>query len=501
MSELGGKRLGDGGKIEVNDQTFNRSNHDLSRNLLTTMGIGTLVPTLVLPMMPGGTFDIELDEGLNTLPTLGPLYGSFKLQRDVFKVPMRLYHRDMLIDKLETGLKMNQVKLPLIKMDTALYNPSRYIDLDNGDINASSIYNYLGIRGIAGTIEPSVLSSPSRYFNAIPLLAYGDIFKNYYANKQEDTAYIIHNSFSQSALGIQDCYALTYFLGGGNPQLITFSPTTAYGATNPPVTEVTSLQSSGDYLTELVLETNREFKPQALKLFWSDRYNGNFQEIAADKIFASWEYDQIAGTMTGRIKKVPEEIWFWTKYRFDAPLEWAYDVEPQLQPFLLKEIDLVKDALLTHSTSTPFTIDDQTSLYGFGLTEYNNGVESLFARRSSQEGLFVKTYQSDIFNNWLKETTIIGTNGVNDISSVQVDTTTGKFSIDDLNLSEKLYKMFNNIANSGGKFTDYIRVNYNNSPYLGQMIPTYEGGTSREIVFQEVLSTAETKDKPQENLS
>ena len=62
-------------------------------------------------------------------------------------------------------------------------------------------------------------------------------------------------------------------------------------------------------------------------------------------------------------------------------------------------------------------------------------------------GLAIKTYQSDLFNNWLKTEWIDGSNGINQITAI--DTSSGNFTIDALNLANKVYNMLNRIAEIG----------------------------------------------------
>ena len=57
---------------------------------------------------------------------------------------------------------------------------------------------YLGVRGL-GTEDESQGDLVVRKFNAVPILAYYDIFKQYYANKQEDKAYVIGANTSTEA--------------------------------------------------------------------------------------------------------------------------------------------------------------------------------------------------------------------------------------------------------------------------------------------------------------
>ena len=75
---LGGDRLGSGNKQRVELHGFERSNHDLSYIWRSTMAAGTLTPFLSEPILPGDTFDIDLNSNVLTHPTIGPLFGSFK---------------------------------------------------------------------------------------------------------------------------------------------------------------------------------------------------------------------------------------------------------------------------------------------------------------------------------------------------------------------------------------------------------------------------------------
>ena len=105
-----------------------------------------------------------------------------------------------------------------------------------------------------------------------------------------------------------------------------------------------------------------------------------------------------------------------------------------------------------------------------------------------QEGLALKTYQSDIFNNWLNTEWIDGDGGINDITAV--DTSGGSFDINTLNLAQKVYDMLNRIAVSGGTYDDWMEAVYDHDGIRKAETPMYMGGLSKEIVFQEVVSTA-----------
>ena len=87
---------------------------------------------------------------------------------------------------------MEDIYFPILNCEAALSsnnskNKNRPFDLRQ--ISSDSLIAYLGTRGFGipqGDDEINVYD-----VNALPVLMYYDIFKNYYANKQEENAYII----------------------------------------------------------------------------------------------------------------------------------------------------------------------------------------------------------------------------------------------------------------------------------------------------------------------
>ena len=188
-TELGGDRLGSGNKQEISLRNYERSTHDLGYIWRSSMASGTLVPFMSEVALPGDSFDIDLDCDVKTLPTVGPLFGSYKVQLDVFECPIRLYQGKLHMNMLNIGMDMSEVLLPEIQM----YANYDYTDLnDNAQINSSSIYSYLNIRGLGKKAGTNLSGTVRRCFNAVPYLGYWDIYKNYYANKQEERGFVIH---------------------------------------------------------------------------------------------------------------------------------------------------------------------------------------------------------------------------------------------------------------------------------------------------------------------
>ena len=83
---------------------------------------------------------------------------------------------------------------------------------------------------------------------------------------------------------------------------------------------------------------------------------------------------------------------------------------------------------------------------------------------------------------------IDGDTGINAITAI--DTSSGEFTIDTLQLSKKVYDMLNRIAVSGGTYDDWLNASYTHERTRGQENPAYVGGLIRELAFQEVVSTA-----------
>ena len=103
----------------------------------------------------------------------------------------------------------------------------------------------------------------------------------------------------------------------------------------------------------------------------------------------------------------------------------------------------------------------------------------------------VKTYQSDLFNNWIR------TEWVNEIANKSsVNVVGGKFTLDQLNISKKLYEYYNRIAVSGGSYDDWIEATFDIEKLKITEIPVYKGGLIKELSFEEVTALAKNDKMP-----
>lgn len=458
---LGGDRLGSGSKQKVHLKNYERSTHDLGRVWRSSMAAGTLVPFLTEVALPGDTFDINLNCDIQTHPTIGPLFGSYKVQLDVFQCPIRLYHKSLHNNTLGIGLDMSKIILPQLLVDIPPM-PATTTDVNTSQINPSCILHYLGISGFGQTRD----DAQTRYFNAVPFIAYWDIFKNYYANKQETNAHVIHTPLNDSTLTVTS---------------IDVKPTNTGTATVIPEAPTT-----GTVATSFDWRINIAFSgatPKTEEIIFNTFQYG---DLNGTQISDEWQISG-AGVLSGIIND---------RYTF---INWRYrdagDIsiqKPETYAFPLTNIDEMRTAILAHDPAIPFAISQLMPLapYNLVLSTIDTGRTS----QCSQEGLALKTYQSDLFNNWINTEWIDGTNGISAVTAI--DTTGGSFTIDTLNLSKKVYDMLNRIAVSGGTYDDWLDAVYTHERYTRAETPMYMGGLSKELVFQAVTSNSGTMDQP-----
>ena len=197
-----------------------------------------------------------------------------------------------------------------------------------------------------------------------------------------------------------------------------------------------------------------------------------------------------------------------------ASIEKTIDTKTKsLHKYKLNEIDEVREDILgagknewTTKESWPYIRELFERTWGITIGNFDHTINEFpFAGKqglaalnsvSSQSGLCVKTYQSDIFNNWVNTEWIDGPNGINAVTAIKIDPESQSFQLDTLNLAKKVYDMLNRIAVSGGTYQDWIETVYTNDYVERSETPIYEGGMSAELEFQEVISQSATQDEP-----
>lgn len=454
---IGKNTLGDNDKMSVSLREYDRSTHDLSFAWRSSMGVGTLVPCLKILGTAGDTFAIEAEDKIMTHPTLGPLLGSFKFQMDVFSVPIRLYNAMLHNNAINIGLDMSKVKLPKLCLNQDVKTP------------ASSIFNYLGVKKF----------KKGKKVNAVPFIGVWDIFKNYYANKQEESFYMIKNAVEQSDIAIIN--------GSDILGQMMDNTTGSIEDKNAEVQIVTGLSPDD------INKANSYIDLAPVK--WTEG-SGITQFMRGRVKLSDCELEYQDKTLTVRINyganytlqggKSSSTIIADVTFR-GGTLHIESKSDIIMKDYKLEDLDNLREDILSKGKAE----------YIIGNSGQNCTVASVnemvsdIANGGQLYGMPLKTHFSDIFNNWVNKEWIDGDNGITALTSI--DTSGGSFTIDTLNLSQKVYNLLNRIAVSGGTYKDWIETVYTTDYYFRAETPVYEGGLSGEVEFGEVISTSATE--------
>lgn len=469
---IGKNTLGDSDKMSVSLKEYGRSTHDLSSAWRSPMGVGTLVPFMKLIGLPGDTFDIDLDTRIMTHPTIGPLFGNFKFQADVFTCPIRLYNAMLHNNTLNIGLDMSKVKLPKAGMWLTNYKSGK-----------ASLMEYMGIRKQP---RDSSLEKKVGYYNIVPFLAYYDIFKNYYANKQEERFYIMGGSTIQNATTIESRTFTGKLVEGSNRLL---------ECTGPATVTVTG--------TDIRIEDIKKIKytidssPIYIDVRFEEGARNNWEKISVEKnkivikprTGGIYQVSRPINANTGQIVSLSGT----TENITQGTVTKTYT-----SSFPLTEIDDLREYILSKGREE-ILINKESDAKLKSLFIYNvlfspnpdkDGTPQSIPPIGTLEmgGLCLKTHQSDLFNNWVNKDWVDGDNGINAVTDV--DVSDGKLNLDALNLAQKVYNMLNRIAISGGSYKDWIETVYTTDYYFRAETPVYEGGMSTTIDFEAVVSNS-----------
>lgn len=355
---------------------------------------------------------------------------------------------------------MSDIKLPQIEV-----NINKNIDVPTPDsqwtqINPSCLLAYLGIRGY-GINATTTGEDVTIQKMAVPLLAYYDIFKNFYANTQEENFYVIGATTSIS--GIEVIQTSGNRISSNTPDKINI------GIAN------------GD---EVAIYPINTYESKELTVTWFDAAS---QKSLTGKPtdFGTWNKS------TGK----------WTIKMAETTVGVLMSITPinrvKLQEYPLEDIDLMRDLIYGERGNITTIITNDYP--GYDLPLYQSFIKRLPSGKlnttSSQFGLCLKTYNSDLLQNWVNTEWIDGVSGINEISAV--DVTDGKLTMDALNLAQKVYNMLNRIAVSGGTYRDWLETVFTGGNYMERCeTPMFEGGMSTEIVFQEVISNSGNEEQP-----
>lgn len=493
---LGGDRLRSESKMEVYLPNFGRSSHNVGKIIRTSQACGTIVPYWCQIGLDGTTFYIDITTKVKTLPTTGPVFGSFKHQIDVFVIPIRLYIAALHNNALGVGLNMSKVLLPQFLVNTT--STSIYEgDTNRGQVNPSSLLSYLGIKGFGY----SEVNEYIRRFPAIFNLAYWDIFKNYYANKQEENAYVI--------TGINHIWKK---LSAGDG--VTWNRVWTDNSS-----ETYPLNPSSQAPSFIKLEFEEKISPDEvneIQFLTNDPERPTQKVNKLTKLGDAFIFERTDPEAMGLKKpENPKKATNIYVYQVKKPIKIAYNEDKaemvhltmpdnqkiRLTPFPLKNIDDERTKILAAPSTSAYIVDNGSMPYGaatgpMDLPNYDRR-KTYTSSLSwfSQAGLAVKTYLSDRFNNWLNTEWIDGTTGgINSITAV--DVTDGKLTMDALILQKKIFNMLNRVAITDGTYQAWREATYGIRSATLPESPIFCGGMQSEIAFDEIVSNSATDEEP-----
>ena len=492
---LGGDRIRSESKMEVYLPNFGRSSQNVGKIIRTTQACGTIVPYWCQIGLDGTTFYIDITTKVKTMPTTGPIFGSFKHQIDVFVIPIRLYVAALHNNALGVGLNMSKVLLPQFQVSTAIASIYEN-DTNRGQVNPSSLLSYLGIKGFGY----SKVNSHIRRFPAIFNLAYWDIFKNYYANKQEENAYVI--------TGIDHIWK-KLSVGDGIRWLKTWTENKSTAYRIAPTT---------DKPMYIMLEFEENVSPEVVNeiQFMTNIPDSTQKLNELTKLGDSFVFDRTDPEALGlRMPNNPRKATKVYAYKVKKTIQIAYNMNVEgenlitmpdnqkikLTPFPLKNIDEERTKILAAPSTSAYMLDTQKMPYGAAIKtiplpsydrrEKYNSSNAWY----SQAGLAVKTYLSDRFNNWLNTEWIDGTTGgINSITAV--DVSDGKLTMDALILQKKIFNMLNRVAITDGTYQAWREATYGVRSATLPESPIFCGGMQSEIAFDEIVSNSATDEEP-----
>lgn len=471
---LGGDRVGSEGKMKEYLHGYSRSSHDVGCIIATDQAAGTLVPYYCDIATNGTTYYIDMATKVRTLPTNGPLFGTFKHQLDWYSIPIRLYIGALHNNALGVGLKMKEIKLPKMVITKTK---------QGNKIKQDSLLAYLGFR------EFGKINGENEQYRKIPgifVLAYWDIYKNYYANKQEEIGYYITAEAKTNLLEIYvEAGDTGESLASANAPEFKWSAAVAQDKLYNASIELT-------FSSKVDEETARETKIYIQRgsqnaLIDLNAKAGHGHWVGFDKGLNASNQNRWVFVQSGGRDKQLIPVGAIEQNGIAADVQQISIISPT--KFNLSNIDNMREEILATKKTTEF-IFPTANTGNYAPYNYINGIRSEQRGYAfSQSGLALKTYLSDRFNNWLSTEWIDGTtNGINEITAV--DVSDGKLTMDALILSKKLFNMLNRIAVSGGSYNDWQEAVYGVNTIRLAESPMYCGGMSSEIVFDEVVANS-----------
>lgn len=532
---IGGNRLGAGSQRKVSLSNYPRSTFNITREWRSTMAPGLLTPCFKDIVLPDDTWRINIKNKIFTIPTKGPVFGSCKYEIHFFFAPFRLYNGATHNNAIGIGQQMNTVKFPKIRfkkgksMEAIAYN-----EIPETEFSPSSLNAYLGIRTLP-PIGTSVTTKGVNWdlFGAMHIMYY-DIFKNSYSNKQETTAYVMApNTTAPNITSIT--YAEPTRRGTGTTQPIQYVNGEFANIGTENSVSILYLYCSGQTWNgpleahPLIKIKGTNIDPTAIWFqmvsYPLNGYNSTYTPILGSKVRLSdlilgggvQDGDGTVYTINPNTSyaKTITNVWIADPTSTDGSGTYLYKIqakvlifkseytvseinsETEMKGFPLTNIDDMRRTILANNTGEGVIITNEAGQADtFNELPYSincaqiNGEGSEYLAKKNLTGLMCKTYGADLFNAWLNDTYVTGAGGIAGKSNISI--TNNTLTMNSLLMAEKMFNLYTDITLAGGTYKDWRSAMWGVKPTAGIETPIFIGGYSSEIIFDEVVSNAES---------
>lgn len=512
---LGGKRLHDGSKMEVDMHPYKGATHNLSKRVRTPTTTGVTTPVYMNVLTPGDKVSMNIRSAIRTLPTIGPMFGKFEYCVDVFTVRLSLYNKLFHNNRTSIARNMQSVYFPTMTIHGP--NPAttalRQAALTNANalqIGQDSLMAYLGVRGIGHAVEvfAGETKEVEATVNALGMLAYYDINKEFYANKQEELMWVVDMKIEEAA-SIAAAWT-TYgepiaSLGQARMRIPSGGIFGGVGLAGSGL----RLRADGthglivnEYVesSDVPNEVTYQFIPSMNGWGWPLSNGTALTYSHVDNVQTMWG-NEIAVLKTEGAEDMTNVF---VTFKTDGGA--STKTSAKLQSFPMENIEKMRDAILAAPGDVPFDTSralmagaESRPIYEanlpYSMAQFRlNTLTSLDREHvldgqtpmvGRMAGLCLKTYKADRFNAWLN------TEFVESLTeAVRVDTADGYLVLNELNTAEKLYNIESRIAATNQTFKGWIRAVYGINPDIASEMPIFRGSAMGDITFDEVISNS-----------
>ena len=221
---------------------------------------------------------------------------------------------------------MSNVKLPQMRLYARPINADTK-DPDNATMNSSCVFSYLGIRGVA--LIDSTEGIQYREFSAVPWLMLCDIYKNYYANKQEEEGCVLTSGAPDTAQTVD------FVTIDGNT--INQAPLTSFFLLNRAVEIQIGYIGTAPKPEAIMINIGNQAAPL------SELIVGTFTDVGPGTLIGVYD-----------IARWGNRVFFNWRYLNDEDIR---NYVPKIQRFALSDIDDMRNRILQTPANAQLTLD------------------------------------------------------------------------------------------------------------------------------------------------